>query len=57
MTITSKQVIEWSCYAQKRRETEGIDGAWWELIPEDQKPLAHEWIKQNSNLFAIESGK
>jgi len=44
--INPKQVVEWTTYAHRRRMTEGVDGPWWELIPDDQKPMAKLWAEQ-----------
>lgn len=50
-TITARQVVQWTTYAQQRRIEEGIDGPWWELIPPDQQELAKQWAEKNKIVF------
>jgi len=55
--ISEKQVIEWSVYAFNRRMKEGVTGPWWELIPDDQKPLAQQWRDENAAALTQVFGK
>jgi hypothetical protein len=45
--MESKQVVGWCLYAHRRRMAEGVTGAWWELIPEEQQAAAKAWVQEN----------